>query len=339
MKSCSQPDCDRKHFGTGLCKMHYDRKRRTGSPEGMTFHEACTYGNCKGAHHAKGLCEKHYIRAQKHGDPSVNLRAGTMFCSVLGCLGDVDAKGLCHKHYVRMRTHGTTDDPVRKSKVVEARARLSEHERRQRRKESVRRYRQNHRDEYNARQRAYYQTVKDERAERYRQRYATDPEFRERELARNRARPQAEITLPYSGHRWLDMARQAVVGRRSVPLDDSAPWADDAFDDMGEAVLALLEGRDMEEAIREYRKKEYVARNLTIHMGDWKSNDAEQQRYFDKSIPTVESAEDEVLAGEAVKFYHQTKFKNVHTKNRGMKQKTGQPALRRKKDAGWRKYA
>lgn len=30
MRACELPDCDRKHYGHGLCKVHYQRKRRTG---------------------------------------------------------------------------------------------------------------------------------------------------------------------------------------------------------------------------------------------------------------------------------------------------------------------
>jgi hypothetical protein len=125
--------------------------------------------------------------------------------------------------------------------------------------------------------------------------YATD---KYKEWARERWRRKnfvgVEISAPYTGHRWLDMARRAV----KADLDSSAVWADDYHDEMGEAVLALLEGRDMEEAITAYRRKEYVPRRLTIHMGDWKDDDDERREGL---MPASPSAEEEVMVGHAVK--------------------------------------
>jgi hypothetical protein len=121
------------------------------------------------------------------------------------------------------------------------------------------------------------------------------------------------------------MARRAVDGNNR--LDSTAPWADDYHDDMGEAVLALLEGRDMKEAIKEHRKREYVPRNLTYHMGDW--HDDGVDRWFDRQMPTVPSAEDEYLDSEPVVFYTETRFDNVSTKRRRMHHATGTPTNRR----------
>lgn len=165
-----------------------------------------------------------------------------------------------------------------------------------------------------------------------------DPEWRASQIMRMRSTiyPEVVVATPYTGHRWLDMARVAVLG--STNLDDSKPWADDYHDDMGEAVLALLEGRDMKQAVKEYRSKEYVARRLTIHLGDWGDDEERQNRWFDTLMPTTPSAEDEAIARENVQVYVETRFKNVHTKNRAMKHKLNQPSRRRMNNGkGWRR--
>lgn len=69
MRRCTYKNCKGNHLAKGLCKLHYDRKRR-GTPldqpklvrieRGKYSH--CTYKNCKKKHLAKGLCEFHYRR-------------------------------------------------------------------------------------------------------------------------------------------------------------------------------------------------------------------------------------------------------------------------------------
>lgn len=173
--------------------------------------------------------------------------------------------------------------------------------------------------------------VKEKNRLRMRKQWWENTEYRERQLerfkkmARKKYVPQTPLPAPYTGHRWLDMAA-SVVGRQ---FDPTAPWADDYWDDMGEAVLALLEGRDMKEAVKKYRSKEYVYRRLNIHLGDWGDDEERQNRWFESLMPKTESAEEEALANEAVVFYPATRFKNVSTKNRHMKNKTGTPSNRR----------
>lgn len=52
-RKCSVPECEGKHYGRGLCKKHYNRKRKTGSLELKTleqrFHEkyeVCPESGC-----------------------------------------------------------------------------------------------------------------------------------------------------------------------------------------------------------------------------------------------------------------------------------------------------
>lgn len=136
--------------------------------------------------------------------------------------------------------------------------------------------------------------VRARNAERMRIKWHTDPEYRARQLARwGDEFAGVMIPAPYTGHIWLDIARQAAGVNH---LDGSAPWADDYYDDMGEALLALLEGRDPREAVSEYRRREYVPRRLTLHLGDWGDDEEEQNRWFEKVMPSVPSAEDVFLS-------------------------------------------
>lgn len=89
---------------------------------------------------------------------------------------------------------------------------------------------------------------------------------------------------PYQGHKWLEMAREAAGVLHTVI--NGTEITDRYYDDVGEALLALMEGRDPDEAVREYRRREFAARRLTTHMSDWKDYRLEA------IMPTVESAED-----------------------------------------------
>ena len=165
----------------------------------------------------------------------------------------------------------------------------------------------------------------------YERAYYQRPEVRARYLARYYAfyrDPFIDIPInnPYTGHRWLDMARQAVL--KGKDLDATAPWADDYYDEMGEAVLALLEGRDMETAIKKYRSEEYPARMLSIRLDDWRDDDNEG-RWFDRITPPVPSAEDTYL--DTIEYTEKARFRNVSVGSRGrrMKHKTSTPTNRR----------
>lgn len=172
-------------------------------------------------------------------------------------------------------------------------------------------------------QRAYAQRPERREAARLRSRarYATE-EYRT--WARERWRrlfgdrfADTEIPVPYTGHRWFDMAR-AVVGSNPSP-----EYRDFGYDDeVGEAVLALLEGRDMDEAVREFRRQEYIPRHLTRRQGDY-LDDEGVDRWFDRLMPTVESAEDEVVAAETISYelaarmrWHRNSVRGLHAARR-----------------------
>lgn len=142
-----------------------------------------------------------------------------------------------------------------------------------------------------------------------------------------------EIPAPYTGHRWLDMARNAVNGGRDVDPE----FRDFGYnDEVGEAVLALLEGRDMDEAVKAYRVREYVPRHLTVFTSEWHDDDDEHWRE-DRAMPTSPSAEEEALAVLSVKArYSHGSNRRRFNNNRGQQQ----PHRRRMKDGpSWKKHA
>lgn len=139
-----------------------------------------------------------------------------------------------------------------------------------------------------------------------------------------------EIQMPYTGHRWLEMARDA-VGRINPDFADYG-----YNDEVGEALLALLEGRDMKQAVNEFRKKEYIPRYRTLRLGEYR--DEENYDWVEHTLPPSPSAEEQALANEAVVLEVKAR---MNWKKTGMRLsgKTQQPSRRRMKDAGWRKYA
>jgi hypothetical protein len=184
--------------------------------------------------------------------------------------------------------------------------------------------------------------VKARNRERMRIKWWADADYRQSQLERlrnymRRANPFKDVVVPvpYTGHRWLDMARQAVAPHGFSP---EATWAEDYNDDMGEAVLALLEGRDMKEAVKQYRRREYVSRYLTTRWSEYKDEDGHS--YADWFMPWEPSAEEEVVAIESVRVAVKSKFYRKGGMSRKMKHRTQQPSRRRMKDGkSWLKHA
>ena len=114
-----------------------------------------------------------------------------------------------------------------------------------------------------------------------------------------------ELPTPYHGHMWLDMAR-AAAGEVTGPV--GTELRNYREDDIGEALLALLEGRDPHEAVRAYRRAEFVPRHLTMHFGDFRESDDAWR--LDRIIPEVPSAEDEAVVRETVRdrVLHKTPY-------------------------------
>lgn len=74
----------------------------------------------------------------------------------------------------------------------------------------------------------------------------------------------APLPAPYTGHPLLEQARQLAGSWYGNTLYDAG-----REDAAGEAVLALLEGRDPREAIRAYRAEETAWQRMTMPLAEW----------------------------------------------------------------------
>lgn len=68
MRRCGIEGCDRKHYGRGMCKAHWNRARRGSSlttPIGVRpprSVEECSVAVCDRPVRTRGLCSAHYMR-------------------------------------------------------------------------------------------------------------------------------------------------------------------------------------------------------------------------------------------------------------------------------------
>lgn len=114
--TCSVPACYRKVFARGLCRAHYARLQRYGSPTGAPPPRPtiCSIEGCGQKLWQHGYCVKHFARWRRHGNPlgggekKVKSVVG-MICAVPSCGKPVLQKGYCRPHYMRWRRHG---DPL-----------------------------------------------------------------------------------------------------------------------------------------------------------------------------------------------------------------------------------
>jgi hypothetical protein len=75
--SCTYPDCERRWYSSGLCSVHYNRRRdgkdmdapvRSRRGTRRRGVERCSVEGCIRAYCAVGLCSMHYGRLRKYGD-------------------------------------------------------------------------------------------------------------------------------------------------------------------------------------------------------------------------------------------------------------------------------
>ena len=122
---CSVENCDRKHYGRGLCEPHYRRVRHHGEPQpdvpplGSAPPKRCAIPDCDHVAEARGWCHGHYLRWIRTRDvkPDVPLDRRTQpeYCTVDGCDRRSNAKGLCWTHRNRLKLTGSVqaDVPIR----------------------------------------------------------------------------------------------------------------------------------------------------------------------------------------------------------------------------------
>lgn len=60
--TCTIADCDRPHYGRGMCQMHYLRQYRHGSTDNPRKRGICSVSDCGRPVKARGMCEAHYMR-------------------------------------------------------------------------------------------------------------------------------------------------------------------------------------------------------------------------------------------------------------------------------------
>lgn len=65
-KICSVEGCENKHFGLGLCNMHYKRQRTYGSTDARE-RQPCIAEDCSNLRAAHGYCQKHSMRLRRNG--------------------------------------------------------------------------------------------------------------------------------------------------------------------------------------------------------------------------------------------------------------------------------
>jgi hypothetical protein len=72
---CSFPNCGRDKGSQGLCYTHY-KQQAAGKPlvPVRELRDGCDIDDCTNKHYGGGLCRKHYWRKRKHGDPEAPLQ-------------------------------------------------------------------------------------------------------------------------------------------------------------------------------------------------------------------------------------------------------------------------
>lgn len=110
-RTCSDSDCDERHYAKGLCRIHYNRQKRYGRTERVRKEQptVCSVDKCGGKPKARGLCSTHYMRVRRDGETgtaeSLAWRRRSKYrnvtCSLPGCHDVVLARGWCSMHYQR----------------------------------------------------------------------------------------------------------------------------------------------------------------------------------------------------------------------------------------------
>lgn len=67
-KVCSVNGCESKHFGLGLCNMHYKRQRTNGTTDSISkVRRICVVDECGRFRQGNGYCSTHYMRLRRYG--------------------------------------------------------------------------------------------------------------------------------------------------------------------------------------------------------------------------------------------------------------------------------
>lgn len=121
--TCSVEDCEKAHYGKGLCNMHYQRLRKTGTTDARV--KVVNYCKAEGCGleltppYGHGYCSNHYWRFAKYGDPfhvpgPRKRVVGVDPCSIEGCENVIQARGWCSAHWTRW---DRTGDPLTRKRA------------------------------------------------------------------------------------------------------------------------------------------------------------------------------------------------------------------------------
>lgn len=117
---CSIDGCERKHFGRGWCRLHYNRMSRYGRPDRLRHSQPdgkCSVEGCERDHHASGYCGTHLMRLRRDGDVGTaelqswkrRSKYRNVACSIEGCDRPAKARGWCEMHYQRWHYSGDAE--------------------------------------------------------------------------------------------------------------------------------------------------------------------------------------------------------------------------------------
>jgi 5-methylcytosine-specific restriction endonuclease McrA len=112
IRRCSRDDCDLKHFGRGLCRLHWGRQHRL--LRAVADRPACSEVGCDLPTKHRGFCNAHYQRHVALGDLPWTRPEGAPPCSMRGCLNrSVNAEVvLCPRHARNSRNGRGMPEPV-----------------------------------------------------------------------------------------------------------------------------------------------------------------------------------------------------------------------------------
>lgn len=106
-RTCAAEGCDRRLYGKGYCKTHYEQFMKTGRTRPIRsyvrYGGECAADGCSRQSHSKGYCKTHYLRLERTGNlDRIREQNSEPACSVDGCEKPIHAKGYCGTHYARV---------------------------------------------------------------------------------------------------------------------------------------------------------------------------------------------------------------------------------------------
>lgn len=110
---CTIDGCYSKHLRRGLCRLHYNRLRKTGSAAPKPRATVCSVDGCSREHESKGFCHAHYIRFMKTGSAgsAVINSPSIKPCSIPHCRrkGGLTDSVLCRQHRQLAATYSLSE--------------------------------------------------------------------------------------------------------------------------------------------------------------------------------------------------------------------------------------